>query len=261
MTYLDELLDSRRAAVERAKSVRPSGDHNACGDRSAPRRNFARALVAGRRPSIIAEFKRSSPSAGPIAPDADARTVAVAYERGGAAAISVLTEPERFGGSFDDLRAARAATSLPVLCKDFVVDDDQICEAARSGADAILLIVAAMRPGVLSDRIALVVDHRMTPLVEVHDDRELEIALGAGARVIGVNNRDLRSFAVDTSTATHLRPLMPRGIVTVAESGYRTADDLAACARAGYDAVLIGEALMREKEPGLALATLRGGGL
>jgi indole-3-glycerol phosphate synthase len=146
-----------------------------------------------------------------------------------------------------------------VLCKDFVVDDYQICEAACSGADAILLIVAAMGPDVLRDRLALVVDHDMTPLVEVHDDRELEIALGAGARVIGVNNRDLRTFAVDTSTGIRLRARMPHGVVSVAESGYRTADDLAACARAGFDGVLIGEALMRENDPGRALAALRNG--
>ena len=259
MTYLDELLASRRASIERAKSARPPRDHAACSDCGIARRDFALALVSGVRPSIIAEFKRSSPSAGPIAPQADARTVAIAYERGGAAAISVLTEPERFGGSFDDLRAARAATSLPVLCKDFVVDDDQICEAACSGADAILLIVAAMRPDVLRDRIALVVDHGVTPLVEVHDDQELEIALGAGARVIGVNNRDLRTFAVDTSTAARLRGQMPHGVVSVAESGYRSAGDIAGCARAGYDAVLVGEALMRDGDPGRALAALRGG--
>ncbi|MFI5388363.1 MAG: indole-3-glycerol phosphate synthase TrpC [Candidatus Eremiobacterales bacterium] len=259
MTYLDDLLASRRAAVDRAKSGRSPGNHSACADRSSGRRDFARALVGGGRLSIIAEFKRSSPSAGPIAPEADARTIAMAYERGGASALSVLTEPERFNGSLDDLRAARAATSLPVLCKDFVVDDDQICEAARSGADAILLIVAAMSPDVLRERIMLVVGHGMTPLVEVHDDRELEVALDARARVIGVNNRDLRTFAVDTSTATRLRARIPQGIVSVAESGYRTADDLAVCARGGYDAVLIGEALMREKDPGRALAALRDG--
>ena len=261
MTYLDELLESRRAAVERAKSGRPPRGHNACSDLSSAQRDFARALVAGERPSIIAEFKRSSPSAGAIAPGADARSIAIKYERGGAAAVSVLTEPERFGGSFDDLRVVRATTSLPVLCKDFVVDDDQICEAACSGADAILLIVAAMSPDVLCDRIALAVDHGMTPLVEVHDERELEIALAAGAEVIGVNNRDLRTFAVDTSTATRLRARIPEGVVSVAESGYRTQGDIAACARAGYDGVLIGEALMRENDPGRALAALRGDGL
>lgn len=259
MTYLDALLDSRRMAIEAAKAKRSFTDIRAHRDQNVERRDFARALAAGPRPSIIAEFKRSSPSAGPIAPDADARTVAIAYERGGAAALSVLTEPERFHGSFDDLRAARAATSLPVLCKDFVVDDFQIWEAAAHGADAILLIVAAMDPDVLADRMALVVDRGMTPLVEVHDERELDIALGSGARVIGVNNRDLRTFAVDPSTAGRLRARMPRGVVSVAESGYRTAADLASCASAGFDAVLIGEALMREPDPGRALAALRSG--
>lgn len=258
MTYLDELLDLRRIAVERAKAVRSSAELRAAAREAGPRRDFARALVTRPRPSIIAEFKRASPSAGPISADADPRDIAMAYERGGASALSVLTEPERFRGSFEDLRAARQATCLPVLCKDFVVDDYQIWEAACSGADAILLIAAAMPPGELRARVALVVEAGMAPLVEVHDERELETAIGAGARVIGVNNRDLRTFAVDPSTALRLRAAVPTGIVTVAESGYRSAEDLAACGAAGYDAVLIGEALMREADPAGALSNLRG---
>ena len=258
MTYLDELLDMRRAAVERAKGIRSSTELRAAARDVGPRRDFARAIVARPRPSIIAEFKRASPSAGSIAAGADARDIAMAYERGGASALSVLTEPERFRGSFEDLKAARKATSLPVLCKDFVVDDYQIWEAAANGADAILLIAAAMPASELRARIPLVVEAGMTPLVEVHDDRELETAIGAGARVIGVNNRDLRTFVVDTSTALRLRAAMPVGIVSVAESGYRRAEDLAACGAAGYDALLIGEALMRDSDPAGALASLRG---
>jgi len=258
MTYLDELLSARRKRVDRARGSRPLSDlRTAAGDAAPSRRDFARALVAGARPSIIAEFKRSSPSAGPIAEQADARAVAIAYETGGAAALSVLTEPERFHGSFDDIRAARSATSLPVLCKDFVIDDYQIWEAAANGADAILLIVAAMPPDELRARVALVGETGMTPLVEAHDERELDIALHAGARVVGVNNRDLRTFVVDTKTAVRLRARIPAGIVSVAESGYRTADDIAACASAGYDAILVGEALMRDADPARALSSLR----
>src|SRR5215467_8990581 len=164
MTYLDDLLTTRRAAVERAKSRHPFDELRAAAQRVERRRDFAQALVTGPRPSIVAEFKRSSPSAGQIAVAADARDMTMAYERGGAAALSVLTEPERFHGSFDDLRDAREATSLPVLCKDFVVDDYQIWEAAANGADAILLIAAAMEPQALRTRIALVIEAGMTPL-------------------------------------------------------------------------------------------------
>ena len=258
MTYLAELLDMRRDAVERAKAMRSSDALRAAAREVDLRRDFVRALVTGPRLSVIAEFKRASPSAGSIAAAADPGEVALAYERGGASALSVLTEPERFHGSFDDLRAARSATSLPVLCKDFIVDDYQIWEAAANGADAILLIAAAMQPPELHARLSLVVEAGMTPLVEVHDERELETAIAAGARVIGVNNRDLRTFVVDTATAARLRARIPAGIVTVAESGYRSADDLAACAAAGFDAVLIGEALMRQADPASALASLRG---
>jgi len=258
MTYLDGLLEERRKSVARTKAKRSLTEVRAAAREIGPRRDFAGALLTGMRPSIIAEFKRASPSAGPIAAEADPRSVAMAYERGGAAALSVLSEPERFHGSFDDLRAARSATSLPVLCKDFVIDDYQIWEAAANGADAILLIVAAMSPSELRTRIALVIEAGMTPLVEVHDERELETAIGAGAPVIGVNNRDLRTFVVDASTAIRLRTRIPKGIVTVAESGYRTAGDLAECGGAGYDAVLIGEALMRDADPANALSNLRG---
>lgn len=255
MTYLDEILRSRRSAVERAKAERPSpsGTPRA----GASRRDFARALETGPRPAIVAEFKRSSPSAGVIAPDADPGRVAAAYERAGAAAISVLTEPARFGGSFSDLRSARAATSLPVLCKDFVVDAYQVREAALEGADAILLIAAALEARALGEFIALAHECGMAALVEVHDERELAAATRAGARIIGVNNRDLRTFEVDTATAQRLRRVWPPGVVSVAESGYRTAADIDRCAAAGYDAVLVGEALMRDAEPGRALATLR----
>ena len=257
MTYLDEILRGRRVSVERAKAARPSSKMRpgASGD---DRRDFERALTAGLRPAIIAEFKRSSPSAGAIARDADAGRVAAAYEKAGAVALSVLTEPDRFGGSFADLRAAREATSLPVLCKDFVIDAYQVREAAAEGADAILLIVAALDDRDLRGFIALARELGMAALVEVHDSTELDAAVRAGARIVGVNNRDLRTFAVDTATAMTVRSRWPAGIVSVAESGYRTAADIERCGSAGFDAVLVGEALMREADPGRALAELRG---
>ena len=182
--------------------------------------------------------------------------VAAAYERGGAAALSVLTEPERFFGSFDDLRAARAATSLPVLCKDFIIDEYQIVEAVAQGADAILLIVAALDDASLRAFIASADELAVDALVEVHDATEARRAIGAGASLVGVNNRDLRSFAVDVTKALQLRPLLGNGGLVVAESGYKTAADIAACARAGINAVLVGEALMRAEKPELRIKEL-----
>jgi indole-3-glycerol phosphate synthase len=222
-------------------------------------RDFASALRrrAGEL-AIVAEFKRASPSAGPIRPDADPALFARAYERGGAAAISVLTEPERFGGSFGDLRAARAATSLPVLCKDFTVDQYQIYEAAAEGADAILLIAAALDAAVLATMLELSRSLGVAAIVEVHDEPEARKAISACAGIIGINNRDLRSFAVDTGTALRVRRTLPSGVIVIAESGYRDAEELKTLPGAGIDAVLVGESLMREADTALALSRLRG---
>ena len=257
MTYLDELLTLRRAAVERRKRERPLAEMQRVALARDERRDFAAALRSG-SPAIVAEFKRASPSAGAINTQAHPAAVAAAYERGGAAALSVLTEPDRFRGSFDDLGSARAATSLPVLCKDFVVDAYQVWEAAALGADAVLLIAAALDDDQVRALLELAANLRLTPLVEVHDAGEIERAVRAGARTIGINNRDLRSFAVDTSTALRLRPSIADGTTVVAESGYKTAADVAACARAGIHAVLVGESLMRDGDPERALARLRG---
>jgi len=259
MTYLDELLALRRAAVDRQKKAQPIGDLRAVADLRLERRDFAAALRSG-TPAIVAEFKRSSPSAGSINADADPAAIAAAYERGGAAALSVLTEPELFKGSFADLRAARAATSLPVLCKDFIVDDYQIFEAAAEGADAVLLIVAALDPGSLRAFISLASHLRLAAVVEVHDESEARLAVDAGAAIVGVNNRDLHSFDVDISTAARVRRSIADGTIVVAESGYRTCADIVDCGRSGLHAVLVGEALMRERDPEAALARLRGSG-
>ena len=257
MSYLDELLALRRSAVERKKAVRSLDDLYAALRQRSPRRPFDAALRSG-SPAIVAEFKRASPSAGPINGDADPAAVARAYELAGAAALSVLTEQERFGGSFADLRAARAATSLPVLCKDFVVDEYQIVEAAAESADAILLIAAAMGAETLAASISAAQRVGLDAVVEVHDDAEAVTAVAAGAAIVGINNRDLRTFQVDVGTALRLRGSIPADVTVVAESGYTSRGELVECARAGVHAVLVGEALMRHADPGRALAALRG---
>jgi indole-3-glycerol phosphate synthase len=228
-----------RAATAQADGVRP----------------FAQALA---RPglSVIAEHKRRSPSAGLIRGDLELEDVVRAYERGGAAALSILTEGPSFGGSLDDLRAARAASMLPILRKDFVVDPYQLYEALAAGADAVLLIVAALTPDELTQLHELAGSLGLAALVEVHDGRELERAAWAGAKLIGINNRDLTTLEVDIRRTFELLPGVPTGTTIVAESGLRTGTDLVELAQAGVDAVLIGEALMRSTDIEAALRGL-----
>ena len=208
--------------------------------------------------SLISELKRASPSRGPIQPDADAAEVVSAYERAGASACSILTEPEYFGGSLADLEAARAATRLPLLRKDFIVDRYQLLEARAAGADAALLIVAAMGVPELrhlieeADRIGL------DALVEVHDEREVGAALEAGARIVGINNRNLKTLDVDIETAHRLRRGLPADVVAVAESGITTRHDVERLEEAGVDAILVGETLMRAGDPAATVAKLLG---
>ena len=206
---------------------------------------------------VIAECKRRSPSRGVLRRDYDAAAIAVEYERAGAAAISVLTEPSFFGGSLDHLRAVRAAVNLPVLRKDFIVTDFQVIEAAACGADAVLLIVGAVEKNQLAGLIARARALKLAALVEVHNRRELEIALDANASIIGVNSRNLRTLDVDIGVFDELAPLIPLNVIAVAESGLRTPADLARLRSARYDAFLIGERLMTENSPGAALAALR----
>jgi indole-3-glycerol phosphate synthase len=206
-----------------------------------PPRGFAAALRAPGI-SVIAEHKRSSPSAGVIRDDLVVEDVVGAYERGGAAALSVLTEEHSFSGSLEDLAAARATTALPVLRKDFIVDSYQVVESLARGADAIL---AALAPADLERLHAEAGSAGLDVLVEVHDGAELEVAVGIGAAVIGVNNRDLTTLVVDTERTFELLDQMPPGTVVVSESGWRTRAELDRLAAAGVDAVLVGEALMR----------------
>jgi indole-3-glycerol phosphate synthase len=258
MSVLDDILASTRADIERRRRDVPETALRA--PANDPRRSFRDALA---KPglAIIAEHKRRSPSAGPIRPGSSVSEVVGAYERGGAAAISVLTEQRHFGGSLDDLREARAACRLPLLRKDFIVDSYQLAEAAWAGASAVLLIVAALEPEALAALYTEARERGLDVLVEVHDRTELDVALGVGAEIIGVNNRDLRDFSVDFERTFRLLDAMPDGAIVVAESGIRTPEHLARLRRDGVHAALIGERLMREADPALALAALLGSGL
>ena len=222
-----------------------------------PARGFAAALRAAAPPAVIAEVKRASPSAGTIA-DVDAAARARAYERAGAAAISVLTEPRHFGGSLADLRAAHHAVSVPVLRKDFLVHPDQVIEARATGADAVLLIAAALSPPELRAMLATAADLGVGTLVEVHTEEELDAALEAEAEVIGVNARDLETLEVDPGRALALLERVPPDRVAVAESGIGTRAQVERAVAAGARAVLVGEALMRASDPGALLRELAG---
>ncbi|HWD25133.1 MAG TPA: indole-3-glycerol phosphate synthase TrpC [Acidimicrobiales bacterium] len=253
-TYLDEILLAHRTRA--ASDLRSEGE---LADRLAdapPPRGFASALVSTNGASVIAELKRRSPSRGDLAPDLDPHALARSYAAGGAACLSVLTDAPHFGGSAGDLVAARGATSLPVLRKDFTVDRRDLYDARLMGADAVLLIVAALSDRELTTYIALGCDLGLDALVEVHDERELERALAAGASVIGVNQRDLHTFVVDPERACRVGEAMPEGIVRVAESGITCAADVVRLVDAGFHAILVGEALVTSDDPVSALAAL-----
>ena len=255
MSRLDQLLATTREDVARRRAQVPGDELRAQLGTHSGSRPFKEALV---RPglSLIAEFKRSSPSVGEISPGASVTEVVTAYEEGGAAALSVLTEPHRFKGSLEDLQEARAAASLPILRKDFMVDTYQLWESALAGADAVLLIVAALADEDLrllyEESAALDLDC----VVEVHDEEDLERALEVGAEVIGINNRDLRTFEVNLETTGELCSDVPAGKTIVSESGWRTREQLDELDRIGVDAVLIGETLMRAGNPAAAVREL-----
>lgn len=206
--------------------------------------------------SVIAEVKRASPSRGQLAEITDPASLAADYEAGGAATISVLTERRRFGGSLADLRAVRNAVSVPVLCKDFILTSYQLWEARAAGADLALLVVAALTDNELVGLVDRARSIGLTPLVEVHDARQLARALDAGADLIGVNARDLTTLKVDRDTFARLAPLVPDGVVRVAESGVRGPHDVLEYARAGADVVLVGETLVTGKDPRTAVADM-----
>lgn len=254
MSYLSKIIERKRREVRHAAGAVSLAELQA-------RVSVCNTDVVGalKRPgvlSVIAEHKRRSPSRGFIRRSSDPAAIAKAYEAAGAAAMSVLTDEVDFAGTGDDLVAARAAVTIPILCKDFIVSPVQVLQARMWGADLVLLIVSALSAGELFALMRLATDLGMTPLVEVHDAHELAVAGQAGATVIGVNNRDLHTFTVDLTTSERLAAQFPEGAVKVSESGISNHADLSRLKAAGYDAVLVGEQLMRAPDPGEALATL-----
>jgi indole-3-glycerol phosphate synthase len=255
---LDDILARTREDLAARKAKKPLSEL----EKGLPAGPSARSLAKALRPdgragvTCIAEFKRKSPSAGWIREGGKASEVARLYAAAGASALSVLTDGPFFGGSLDDLMAAHAATSLPVMRKDFIVDAYQLAEARVAGADAALLIVAALTDAEMSALLAVGTLYGLELLVEAHDAEEVARAVKAGAKVIGINNRDLRTFTVDRELAVRLRPEIPADRVVVAESGIRDAADVARLRDAGIDAMLVGETLMRAEDPGATLRNL-----
>jgi indole-3-glycerol phosphate synthase len=237
-----EALAERLARLQRQGCVRPAGAF--------------RAALAGQQLALIAEIKRRAPSAGNLRGELEAGALAASYASAGASALSVLTEAAHFGGCLADLKAARSAAALPLLRKDFIVDPYQLLEARLAGADAVLLIAAALSGRQLAELLAQAQAAGLDALVEVHDHAQLERALDAGAAIIGINNRDLRDFSVDLKRTFELVPSVPPGRLIVSESGIGSAEQLVELRRAGVDAALIGSSLMRAPDPARALAQL-----
>jgi indole-3-glycerol phosphate synthase len=260
VTILDRILATKRDQVAIAKTTRPLVELESAAVHAGPVRSLRVALsrAPGEPVRVLAEIKRASPSAGPIRPDADPAHIAAEYAEGGAAAISVLTDATYFDGDLSFLARCRERVELPLLRKDFIIDPYQVAEARAAGADAILLIVAALDKALLGELLGLAGVYQMDALVEVHDAREAELAVAAGAMLIGVNHRDLKTFNIDMSLTSTIAPLLPTGTVLVAESGIRTAADIQLLGAVGAHAVLVGEQLMRAPSPGAALRELRG---
>jgi indole-3-glycerol phosphate synthase len=255
VSVLDDILAGVREDLAERQQALPLDAVKRMASRQRAPRDVARAL-AGPGVAVIAEVKRASPSAGQLATIGDPAALARQYEAGGAAMISVLTEQRRFDGSLADLEAVRAAVQIPVLRKDFVVTPYQVWEARAHGADAVLLIVAALEQQVLVSLRERIESLGMVALVEVHNEEEAARALDADAKVIGVNNRNLRTLEVDRDTFARVAPTLPSTVVRVAESGVRGPHDLLACAASGADAVLVGEGLVKANEPRQAVADL-----
>ena len=254
-TYLDRILAAHRSVAADDRRDLAALEVEAL--TAAPARPFEAALAGADTVAVIAEVKRRSPSKGDLAPDLDPALLAGAYASGGAAALSVLTDSEFFGGSVADLRAARAAVTLPVLRKDFTVAPADVLDARIMGADAVLLIAAALDRSEMTDLLALARRVGLDALVEVHDEVEAAVAVEAGATLIGVNQRDLFTFEVDTDRARRVGASLPDGVTRVAESGIRDADDVRRLADAGFAAVLVGETLVRSADPAAAVGDLR----
>ncbi len=256
MTVLDEILAGVREDLADRQAATSLEELQAKAGKRASAKSAESALRDGDTVKVIAEVKRSSPSKGALAAIADPAGLAAEYESGGACLISVLTERRKFGGSLEDLVAVRNCVDVPVLRKDFVVSSYQVWEARAHGADAVLLIVAALEQEALVSLVERVQSLGMTPLVEVHDEEEVDRAVDAGARVIGVNARNLKTLETDRTTFARLAPRIPTGIVRIAESGVRGPHDVLDYARSGAHAVLVGESLVTGKNPRSAVADL-----
>jgi indole-3-glycerol phosphate synthase len=256
VTVLDEILAGVREDLADRQAATSLEDLQAKATQRPSAKAAESALRDGDTVKVIAEVKRSSPSKGALAAIADPAALAAEYESGGACLISVLTERRKFGGSLEDLVSVRNCVDVPVLRKDFVVTSYQVWEARAHGADAVLLIVAALEQEALVSLIERVQSLGMTALVEVHDEQEVERAVDAGARVIGVNARDLKTLETDRTTFARLAPRIPSGILRIAESGVRGPHDVLEYARSGAHAVLVGESLVTGKDPRSAVADL-----
>lgn len=263
-SYLDTILARKRLDLKTTMASRPLAEVARLAEAAPPTRGFIAALRRGRRlgldgsesPALIGELKKASPSRGLIRPDFEPARLAAAYRRGGASALSVLTDEPFFQGTPEYLALAREASGLPTLRKDFLIEPYQVYEARAMGADAVLLIAAALEGGRLGEMLRLSTDLGLDALVEVHDRDELARALGAGAALIGINNRDLRTFQTDLRVTEDLAPLVPADVLVVSESGIHTRQDLLRVARAGAGAALVGEALMRHADVTAAAAAL-----
>ena len=253
-TYLDDIVAWHR---QRSQNDTRSFDELLTEAKSCvPTRGFASSIRSTPHLAVIAEIKRRSPSKGDLNASLDPAALALQYQRGGASCLSVLTDTDHFSGSVADLQNARDATTIPVIRKDFTVDSRDICDARIMGADCVLLIAAVLTPSELSSFLEVSREVDIDALVEVHDEAELDVAMRAGATLVGVNQRDLVTFAVDQARAVRMAPLIPDHVVKVAESGVRGREDAIALRAAGYDAILVGEHLVTSPNPEAALTDL-----
>lgn len=260
MNILDRILATKVVEVAAAKAARPLAEVEAAARVAGPTRGLLRALARppGAEVRVLAEIKRASPSAGPIRAGADPADIAAAYVDAGAAALSVLTDRDYFDGDLAFLARCRARVGVPLLRKDFLIDPYQVIEARAAGADAILLIVAALSPRQLGELLEVATAYQLDALVEVHTVKEAETALAVGTQLLGVNHRDLKTFSIDMSLTGVVAPMLPPDVVLVAESGIKTHADVQLLGAVGAHAVLVGEQLMRAPDVGAALRTLRG---
>jgi indole-3-glycerol phosphate synthase len=256
-TILEKIVHAKVHELIGAQSKLPASSLESALDRAPAVRSFKKALTT-RTPAILAEIKRASPSAGVICEDFDPIRIAKEYQNSGAAVLSVITEVKHFQGGLEILARLRWSAKIPLLRKDFLIDSYQILESRHAGADAVLLIAALLDTSMLRHMRVEAERYGMEALIEVHNEAELQRALDAGATVIGVNNRDLRSFEVSLDVSLNLARIIPKGIIAIAESGIRTPDDIRRLSKAGYRGFLVGEHLMRSRSPGVALKELLG---